>query len=257
MTAFDVLERQLHDATATRRRRRGPRPLGALVLVAAAVIAALVVLDTAPPPRSDERSVTAPPVAYLSPDPDKIVYVRATSVDQDGSPMTVEDWHRGQETRRLLRWTDKDGKQWANEHVISRAGVMEQVNEEGEYRVIRRTDMEDARNVIDAEQAGFLADFQQRFAAGTLDPVPREFAGRPAYRYHVPNDPAQVGPRGPDQSFYVDRVTGAPLGFTSELEMNPSQVLRTTQTVDKIEFLDPTSENLARLRKLTLEIRSR
>ncbi|MDA0183201.1 hypothetical protein OJ997_23020 [Solirubrobacter phytolaccae] len=268
MNAFDVLERQLHDATTRRRRRRrAARPVLAIAFATAVAILALVLLDggsgTQTPP-ADEHEVTAPTpapqpvddeVAFFSPDPDKIVYVRATSVDQDGLPLVTEDWHRGKETHRLVRWTDKGGKEWALDHVISADGVMRQINEEGGYRVIRRSDMEDARNAINQEQAGFLADFQRRFEEGSLDPVQREFAGRPALRYHVPHDPKRVGPVGPDQSYYVDSETGKPLGFTSAMRINPDQTMETTQTVDAIEVLEPTPENLDKLRTLTLQRR--
>jgi hypothetical protein len=256
MTAFDVLERQLHDAT--RRRRRGRKPLAVLALAAAALLAALVLLDggtqTNDTPPADEREVAPAPVTYLSPDPDKIVYVRATSLNQDRERTVLEDWHRGDETHRLIRWTDPDGKQWAVDHVITADGVMHQINEEGRYHVIRKTAGDDARTVIGQEQAGFLADFRRRFSQGTLDPAEHTFNERPAVRYHVPRDRKRVGP---DQSYYLDRETGAPLGFTSEMSLNPGQRMRVKQVVDEIRVLDPTPENLAKLRELTLRRRSR
>ena len=249
MTAFDVLERQLHDAT--RRRRRGRKPLAVLALAAAAVLAALVLLDggTQTTPPADEREVAPAPVAYLSPDPDKIVYVRATSLNQDRERTVLEEWHRGDETHRLVRSTDEDGKERALDHVITADGVMHQINGEGRYHVIRKTDGDDARTVIGQEQAGFLADFRRRFSQGTLDLAEHTFNERPAVRYHVPHDPKRV------QSYYLDRETGAPLGFTSELESSPG--LRVKQVVDEIRVLDPTPENLAKLRELTVRRRSR
>ena len=247
MTAFDVLEQQLHDAT--RRRRRGRKPLAVLALAAAAVLAALVLLDggTQTTPPADEREVAPAPVAYLSPDPDKIVYVRATSLNQDRERTVLEEWHRGDETHRLVRTTDKDGKERALDHVITADGVMHQINGEGRYHVIRKTDGDDARTVIGQEQAGFLADFRRRFSQGTLDPTEHTFNERPAVRYHVPHDPKRV------HSYYLDRETGAPLGFTSELESSPG--LRVKQVVDEIRVLDPTPENLAKLRELMLRSR--
>ncbi len=176
MTAFDVLERQLQDAAAgRRRRRRGGRPLAVLAL-AAAVLAAFVLLDRggAPPsPPADEREVTAPPVAFLSPDPDKIVYVRVTSIATEQGVTreraVVEEWHRGNESRKLDRWTDEDGQDWAVESVIDAEGVMRRIDETGGYGVFRKT--EDTKTTIEQQQAGYLADFQRRAEQGTLDPT--------------------------------------------------------------------------------------
>jgi hypothetical protein len=138
--------------------------------------------------------------------------------------------------------------------VISRDGVLRQINEAGEYRVIRSRENADARNVIAREQTGYLADFHRRLTEGTLDSAESVFAGRPARRYHVPHDPKRVGPVGPDQSYYIDRETGAPLGFTSELQLNPrGPSIKVKETVETIELLDPTRENLAKLRTLTLK----
>jgi hypothetical protein len=274
MTALDQIERQLRDATVARRRRRRARPLLVLTL-AAACVAAVVVLDGGAPPPTDEREVSAPSVAYLAPDPDKIVYVHATTVhtDQEGrrDVFVTEEWHRGRETHRIVSGTNSDGSTAALDHVIDEHGVMRQIAADtpagakpeagaaitGDYRVFHASRGGDAANVIASEQAGYLADFRTRFEQGTLDPAEQlVFAGRPARRYRVASDPARFGPHTPDQAYYVDRDTGAPLGFTSQLRVNRKQVAMTsTQTVDSIEILDPTPANLAKLRTLTFKRR--
>jgi len=279
MTAFDQLERQLREATVARRRRRFSRPLAVLALAAACVAAFLVVEAGGPRQRDDEREATAPMVPFLAPDPDKIVYVHATTVTiRPGGlrdVLVTEEWHRGRETHRIVSGTNADGSIAALDHVIDEHGTMRQIGADkpagakpeaeitGDYRVYHSRPRsgdeatDDATNVIATEQAGFLAGFRKGIAHGRLDP--REdltFAGRPARRYHVGPDPARTGPHSPDQSFFVDRDTGAPLGFVSTLQLNPDEApMTSTQTVDSLQLLDPTPANLARLRTLTFKRR--
>lgn len=270
MTALDQIERQLREAVAARRRRRRPRPLVLVTSVAAGIAAVVLVLGGAPS-RDDEREVSTPPAPFLAPDPDKIVYVRARTVHTD-KPGTrdvfvLEEWHRGRETHRIDIGTNADGSTGALDHVIDANGVMRQIAVDrpagskaqtggtitGDYRVFRASQGGDAANVIASEQAGYLADFRARLAESTLDRSQSlTFAGRPARRYHLPPERHRVDP---DRSYFVDRVTGAPLGFISRPRFSPTQVSTSTQTVESIQILDPTPENLAELRTLTFKRR--
>jgi hypothetical protein len=268
MSAFDTLERQLHDAASRRRRR--PALLLVPALIVAAIAALLVVngggSGTVPADEKEAVATLMPAAtpAFVTVDSNKIVYVHATTVaidhtnGGDRKPTSVtEEWHRGRETHRLVTGTNADGSSFSLDHVIEADGTMHQVNEEGTYRVIRGSDAndaaKDAANVIADEQAGFLESFRNRYEPGSLDPSGDvTFAGKPAYRYHIAAD----ANRSPDQSYYIDRTNGEPLGFTSTLDLDPSSSVTATQTVDTIEFLDPTPENLAKLRTLTLKRRN-
>jgi hypothetical protein len=265
MTALDTLARQLNLAAAARRRRRRRASSGlVLVAVAAAALAALVLVDRGAAPVSDERSVTNNPApGFIAVDPDKIVYVRAITVHldrvngkQERTRTVLEEWHRGRETHRLVRGFNADGSTIALDHVISADGTMRQINEEGEYRVFRPTDNEDAKQVIASEQAGFLAGFQSRIRRGALDPSPGiEFNGRPAYRYRVTDETQGSTPSGPEQTYFVDRATRKPLGSSSVMTFGRERVSEARQTIERLEQLEPTEEHLAKLRTLTLERR--
>jgi hypothetical protein len=272
MSAFDTLERQLHDAAARRRRRRP-----ALLLVPAAAMIALALLLVLPGDRgSDEREAT-PPVAapaFVSVDPDKIVYVRETSKvtghtsggDHDTTSV-IEEWHRGRETHQLQHWKEDGQPPYAFDQITTADGVIHQIDEEGGYRVIRGDNRDDAgrdaANVIADRQRGFLENFRQRMLKGRLVSRSSTFNGKPAFRYHIaaavpvrgqsPEDHHVALPQNPDQSYYLDRTTGEPLGSTSAWDMGPGSRTTSVETINTIEFLDPTPANLAKLRELTLK----
>ena len=193
--------------------------------------------------------------------PDKILYVRSTTVHinhgsgkRERSTSVLEEWHRGRETHRLVRATEPDGSEIALDHVISAAGVMQQINEEGEYRVFRPTDNADAEHVIAAEQAGFLADFQKQLGRATLDPSPGlEVDGRPALRYRAAGEVKPGEPPGPERTLLVDRETGEPLRYSTVMtfrgkRMSEAQIpASTTGTANIPKITD--SDTLAARRK--------
>lgn len=270
MTVLPQLERQVrrsahatHPAPRHRHRHRRGRvvvPVAALALAAAsyALLAPSHDVHRSVPP-ADEREVTAPPprVVFFAPDPDKIVYVRSRTRDGNGGTIIVEEWHRGREDHRVERWRNpsEGDRLWEADRLVSADGVMRQIDEEGEYRVIRPSQSEDAANVSAQRQAGFLAEFRRNAEQGQLDPAPAEFAGRPALRYRAGGGGGDPVRPEPVRSYYVDRETGKPLGMTTRWRINPDQVLHTTQTVEAIEELDPTPQNLAKLREFVLERR--
>ncbi|WP_028065974.1 hypothetical protein [Solirubrobacter soli] len=270
MSAFNTLERQLHDA-AERRRKRHPALL--LVPVAAAVALALLLVRPGDR-RNDEREAT-PPVAapaFVSVDPDKIVYVRATinvtnhtSGGDHHTSTVLEEWHRGRETHQIQRWKEDGQPPYAFDQITTVDGVIRQIDEEGGYRVIRGNTRDDAgrdaANVIADRQLGFLENFRQKMLKGRLVSRSSTFNGKPAFRYHIAPAPGQLPegqvalPRDPDQSYYLDRTTGEPLGFTGTLDMGAGNRTTSVETIDTIKFLDPTPANLAKLRELTLKRR--
>jgi hypothetical protein len=90
------------------------------------------------------------------------------------------------------------------------------------------------------------------------------FAGRRARRYIVTpesiSDPAINLPPQPEQTFYIDRETGEPLGYTSTLRTNFSDgegkvlpaKMRYELIVRSIRQLPATAENLAKLHGFSL-----
>jgi hypothetical protein len=229
---------------------------------------------------ADEREAVARPAAAATPpyvrvDPNKIVYIHAAITDVEDTKgsthentLVLQEWHRGRETHRL----ETDGACTSLDHVIDADGTMHQIDELGRYRVIRGSNADDASkdaaNVSADEQTGFLESLQKLYTAGILDPSEDvTFAGRPAYRFHIAATPAKgprnrtpghgfsVTPPGPDQSYFIDRATGEPLGYTSTMQFGPAEKRTASETADRIELLDPTPENLAKLRTLTLKRR--
>ncbi len=175
---------------------------------------------------------------------------------------SIEEWHRGRETHCLERY----GPATALDHVIDADGVMRQITEACAYRIVRPSDNEDAADVIGQQQAGFVEDFRKRYEEGRLDPDGDvQFAGRPARRYVVSDEntsdqPLVNRPPQPEQTFYIDRETGEPLGYTSIMKTGVSDgqgrtvlgLMRYELTVRTIERLPATAENLANLRTFTL-----
>jgi hypothetical protein len=250
-----------------RARRRFVVP--AVFLVVVALTAAALLIDS--PEASRPLDLAARAYARTSAPPDQIVYTLVTSTfirtrasgEEERETGRVEEWHRGAETHRLETYFSQHGTRTALEHVIDADGVMRQISDDGSYRIVRKSDNEDAANVIAKEQAGFVADFRRRYEHGELDPAgDLRFAGRPARRYRIsrpayPEQPQLVPP--PDQAYYVDRETGAPLGFTSTARTNTmtdaepvETTTRIVQTVRAIRRLDPTPENLRKLRTFIL-----
>ncbi len=253
------------ESSAVRRRLRVP---AVAVIFAAAAVVAVALLGISRGP--DSLALAARAYAQTSAGPGEIVYTLATSVRTNNltgtlerETGTIEEWHRGTETHRLETYVSQHGTRTALDHVIDAAGVMRQVDAGGRYRIIRPSDNKDAANAIAQQQAGFIQEFRRRYERGELDPAGDvQFAGRPARRYIVAATPA-AGPQppSPQQAFYVDRDSGAPLGYTSDLQLPggagnsatpQARSFRVVETVRTIRRLTPTPENLRKLRTLTL-----
>jgi hypothetical protein len=279
--------RSARRAGSTRHARRLViRPVIALAVVALVVTVVLVASPSGPVRTAGRGSLALAAQAYArtSAAPDEIVHTVAT-IERTETTATgrtfetgsIEEWHRGGETHRIERYYSADGHLTAAlDHVIGADGVMRQVDEGGTYRIVRKTDNEDAANVIAQQQSGFVEEFRRLYERGQLDPGgTAQFAGRPAQRYVVSaeqNTPKTVVmngrtvpaptavPRGPEQAFYIDRETGQPLGYTSTMQMSMGDgrggavptTMRYVETVQTIEQLAPTPENLGKLHTFIL-----
>jgi hypothetical protein len=281
-----ALPREHREHPAGRRRPRLVLPAAAISL--GVVLTASVLLadgDRSSPPTAPARPAQPKPLslalaaqAYANTTPigPQIVYSRIrsdvtfhTSTPQGSTGVqratgTIEEWHRGRETHRLERYDATATEPAASlDHVIDRHGVMRQIDENGRYRIIRKSDGSDAAHVIAGQQAGFIADFRARYEKGELDPTADvRFNGRPARRYVVDSSPG--GPAGAElgqeQAFYIDRETGEPLGATTtstapvprgSTERGPV-VAEGKLLVESIKLLPPTPANLRVLHTLTL-----
>jgi hypothetical protein len=247
---------------ARRSRVRGTRGVTAVAFAGALTVAGAALLFGSA--GSHDLALTAKAYAQTGADGDQIVHTVTTTERTETTPAgerhdsgTLEEWHRGAQTHRLETFT-KGGKAVALDQVIGADGVLRQVTDDGSYRVVRANDS-DAGSVIPEEQAGFVADFRRRYEQGQLDrDGDTQFAGRPAERYLV--SPGGAGLPGLEQAFYIDRETGAPLGYTSTTQIavtdasgrSTMTTMRYMETVRSIERLDPTPENVRKLETLDL-----
>lgn len=259
-----------HQAVSSRTRLFASATAAALIV--AIVVVALLAAPGGPASGPGGLSLAAQAYAQTSVPADEILYTLATTTSErptasgtlkreDGS---IEEWHRGRETHRLERY----GPETALDHVIDADGVMRQISDDGAYRIIRPTDNEDAAGVIAEQQAGFVEQFRRRYERGQLKPGGDvRFAGRPARRYIVSpvpsTDPAINQPPQAEQTFYIDRETGKPLGYTSTLTTNFNDgegknfaaTMHYELVVRSIKQLPATQENLAKLHGFSLSRR--
>lgn len=247
-------------------RRRAVLPIA---ITATAALAAVVLIGSesreAPPPvRTIDLAAQAYAMTTVVPNEIQHTLVRTTTQSPRSSESpkvergSIEEWRRGSRVHRLERIGST-----ALDHVIDGNGVMRQVSGDGALRIIRPSDNEDAAMVIAKEQAGFVETFRTTYEQGRLDPAGNvTFAGRPALRYRVtaaPQGPTATPPAAV-QDYYIDRRTGAPLGYVSTFRSSMrtasgSSVTGTfkfTSTVETIETLPPTTENRAKVTTLSL-----
>jgi hypothetical protein len=265
---------------ARKTRARSPRRLPKPAIALAAVMAVAGVAVLVDPPAPQALDLAAKAYAQTTAAADQIVHTVATtertettSAGRTRETGSLEEWHRGKETHRLEKYST-GGTPVALDHLIDADGVMRQVSEDGSYRVVRNSDdprwpacaapCGDSANATAQQQAGFVEDFRRRYERGELDRAgDLQFAGRPARRYLVSAEDVNPGGRplpGLEQAFYIDRETGAPLGYTSTTKMkirdldggSTPTTMRFVQTVRTIERLDPTPENLKKLRTFSL-----
>jgi hypothetical protein len=235
-------------ATPRRPRRRRAALLLAPVTGAAAVAALLL----APTGSTD---LAARAYAQTAPANDSILYVRTTMRQR----MVVRGRTERDETSRRERW--QQGARWHS--ILHHQGeVYEEVR--GADGVLhlpdgttaRREDGGDAQDYIDRSEPGFLTNFRRAYESGRLDESgDARFAGRAAKRYVV------VDRYGGRSEYFLDAETGAPLGSSQRMVMfapkigpdrrpavgKPNGYLFLTETVEALQQLPPTPENLAKL----------
>jgi hypothetical protein len=248
----ELLAALLADFPKPRRRRRFLLALPAGALAAAA--AAVIVFTGGSTP-----DLAAQAYAQTSQAGD-ILYVRARVVSQFGSDrleMTRENWlYRD----RARRHDDVGARGWSDMELRPDGSVRFR-NRDGQDVVTTDADGPDAQSWHQQLQQNFVADFRRNYQKGTLDPAgTAEFAGRRAQRYVV--DTSGIAPAVPrlkiregtwtdHREFFVDADDGTPLGSiqesTTSIPGRPAMSSRVVETVEAIEHLDPTPENLAKL----------
>ncbi|WP_028063052.1 hypothetical protein [Solirubrobacter soli] len=248
----ELLSALLADFPEPRRRRRFmlALPAGALAAAAAAVIAFT---------GGSTPDLAAQAYAQTSQARD-ILYVRARVVSQFGSDrleMTRENWlYRD----RARRHDDVGAKGWSD-MVLRPDGSVRFRNRDGQDVVSTDADGPDAQSWHQQLQQNFVAEFRRNYQKGTLDPAgTAEFAGRRAQVYVV--DTSGVAPAVPrfkiregtwtdHREFFIDADDGTPLGSiqesTTKTPGQPAMTSRVVETVEAIEHLEPTPENLAKL----------
>ena len=231
------------------RRSRRRRASLALVPVIAAAAAALVLLP------GGSTDLAARAYAQSAPQADSILYVRTTTIGKvrfpghDGDTEMVTDrWQQGERWRAVTRHNDGIS--------IETRGA-DGVLSFSDGETARRADGPEMQEYIDRRSIGFLAEFRRDYERGKLDESgAAEFAGRPATRYVV-----DTPEPGNSAEYFLDAETGMPLGSRLVFGMHepkraPGGGLRSGKligsatyvvTVDALEQLPPTPENLAKL----------
>ena len=164
------------------------------------------------------------------------------------------------ETSRSERW--QQGGRWRSIYTHQGDVYVEVRDADGVLHLPdggtwRREDGGDALDYIDRSEPGFLAAFRKAYENGTLDESgDTRFAGRAAKRYVVED-------HGNVSEYFLDTETGMPLGsrrrqvmYSAELgaDRRPTMGARsgfhlTVETVEALEQLPPTPENLAKLER--------
>jgi hypothetical protein len=239
----------LRAIVATPRRRRRRRLPLVLVPVTAAALAALFLLP------GGSTDLAARAYAQTAPEANSILYVRTTMhhvMERDGR-------RERDELDRRERW--QQGGRWRS--VLQHQGetYVEVRDADGTLHLpdgetARREDGGEAKDYIDRSAPSFLATFRKAYENGQLDESGEtSFAGRAAKRYVV------VDRYGGRSEYFIDAETGMPLGSRQKLVMysvrigpdrrprpdKPNGHVLLTETVEALEQLPPTPENLAKL----------
>lgn len=234
-------------ATPRKRRRRRAALLLAPVTGAAAVAALLL----APAGSTD---LAARAYAQTAPAADAILYVRTTThtvmpPSRSGvreQTFRRERWQQGGRWRSVMRYQDEVFVEFRDAD-----GVLHLPD----GTKARREDGGDAEDYIDRSTPGFLATFRKAYENGTLDESGEaRFAGRAAKRYVVRE-------RDNVSEYFLDAETGEPLGSRQRLALYKAEIgrdrrptagkpmghMEITETVEALQQLPPTPENLAKL----------
>jgi hypothetical protein len=242
----DLLHELLRDLPAPARRRLRPALAG--FAVAAALLAGVSLLaghGTAPGP-----DLAAQAYAQTD-DTTGILYVRTRNESEIGTNRNAtagETWLRGKRAR--LRSVYDDGRAWVD-LVLREDGTRHLTTSSGKDEVFSGEDAQPWHNQLGTN---FVEQFRREYEQGTLDPSGTTmFNGHKAQRYVVDRSgtaPAVAALSIPatdwtsHEEYYVDASNGAPLGYVKRSSTAGGFKERITETVEQLEQLPATPENL-------------
>jgi hypothetical protein len=248
----DLLHALLADFPKPRRRRafKFALPIGALAAAAAGVIAFT---------GGSTPNLAAQAYAQTG-DAGDILYVRVRSEGRFGSDRTDETSESWLYHDRGRLYASFGSKGWSDMQLRPDGSVRFR-NGDGQDEVTTDADGPDAQTWHQQLQQNFVSEFRREYQKGTLDPAgTAEFAGRRAQRYTVdshgdsPAVPRLKIPAGTwteHREFFLDPEDGTPMGSISEsttsIPGHPVRTSRRVETVEAIDHLEPTPENLAKL----------
>ncbi|CAA9520059.1 MAG: hypothetical protein AVDCRST_MAG13-3315, partial [uncultured Solirubrobacteraceae bacterium] len=250
-----------------------PRPLArpAAVLAAAAVVAAGV---WAVPGGGGRLDLAAAAYAQTS-DAGDVLFSRIavrTVVDlpgrRDVTVSTIKQWRRGEQSLTRVTFGHEGERPQVVDAVFATTGMPRDRSSSDPLPPIDPDEGAEERELLARARHGFVEDFRRSYERGLLqDDGDATFAGRPARRYVV----AAPGPEGVRQEIYLDAGTGAPLGSVDRSPVyrdaggaddaedggpparrageEPVGSVVSVTTVETVERLAPTPENLARLER--------
>jgi hypothetical protein len=251
-------------APAPRMRRRARRRIALGLTATALAVGAFGAVAVVDGPGPD---LAAKAYAQTS-DAGSVLYVRAhvesdlSAEKPDGSRLsdqhsaTTESWLHGDRARL---YADFGTEGWSDSELRADGSIRFR-NGYGQDLVLHDSDGPDAAEQRKRLSQNFVAQFRREYQQGTLDAAgTTTFAGKRAQRYVVDSSGVAPGVARVHSSpvtwtehdeFFVDAADGTPLGSirtsTSVMDGRTS-VARTTETLEAIEHLPPTPENLAQL----------
>ena len=218
----------------TRRRTRSR-------LLAAAAVAALALVAVIADLPGERANLAARAYAQTAPG-DAIVHSienERTVVGGRTFRMRVERWVRGQDAHVVLTQY-VDGKTLVYDQVVDERGVLRNKLPGGQIQELRQADGGESADVVANERRDAVALFRRAYEERALeDAGATSFGGRPAHAYTRATS-LQA------ETFYLDASTGMPLGY--EVRLAGKLGVTFTSSIDTFERLDPTPENLAKLR---------
>jgi hypothetical protein len=254
LSVHDEVERIVRAAAPAPSRAR-PRVRPRLVLAgvaAAAVAAALVAINVG---SGGSPDLAAKAYAQTNPGRD-VLYVR-TRTNVEGLPggqvETSEQWLRGDQVHTVHRITF-EGKTFVSDQVLGSDDVLHIKLSTGEEQTVRPTDRGESPEIIRGVREGLagrgmVAQYRVFYERGKLrDEGAATFAGHAARRYatDLSGQPGDASARQVRAEYYLDAQTGAPLGAVVQ-GRDDKGTFRFVETVEAIDHLPPTPENLAKL----------
>lgn len=179
---------------------------------------------------------------------------------------STESWQRGKEAHRIWRsrysWSGR-GEVQVTESAIGEDDVIRYLGLDGRVQTVRPGD-ERSESSPQELREGFVSKFRGRYADRALrDAGTSTFDGKPARRYVVEHPTREVPPaltslpyvvtNAASEEYFLDAGTGLPLGTvrSNEVRRPDGSILaqsRSIVTVKLVEQLEPTPDNLAKLR---------